>query len=111
MKNSLRRGLFHPDDIKTVDLGNSTAESPMSAPLPSMYKKPSRPPISPLLPTNPPSGPPSHSRSSSLVGSFGGTGSFGRSEAQRICGQEFDKYTEDGEENYEDVFGKVNNTS
>ena len=39
----------------------------------------------------------------------GGTGSLGRSESRRAQSQtEFEKYTEDDDENYEDVFGKPN---
>ncbi|KAG6377196.1 hypothetical protein JVT61DRAFT_1249 [Boletus reticuloceps] len=55
----------------------------------------------------------SHSRSSSFVGSgSSSSGSFGRSEAKRVASShEFDKYTEEDEEDYDDVFGKVNGTS
>ena len=39
-------------------------------------------------------------------------GSFGRSEARRVqSGGEFDKYAEEDDEDYEDVFGKPNGTS
>lgn len=118
MKNSVRRGLFHPDDIKI--LGLSGPPGPMSAPLPNLSRKVSRPSLSPLTPSGGPSfGPGSarapHSRSSSFVGgpaSASGSGSFGRSEAKRINSQsEFDKYAEEDDEDYEDVFGKPNGTS
>lgn len=51
-------------------------------------------------------------RSGSLASAPGaGTGSFGRSEAKKAQNQaEFGKYTEDEEEDYEDVFGKPNAT-
>ncbi|KAF7966406.1 hypothetical protein HWV62_38446 [Athelia sp. TMB] len=113
MKNSIRRGLFHPDDIKVVGL--SGAPGPLSAPLPSLSRKSSRPSLSPINPAGGPSlGTVSsrtpHARSSSFVApaTSGGTGSFGRAEARRVNSQssEFEKYTEDDEEDYEDVFGK-----
>jgi hypothetical protein len=116
MKNSVRRGLFHPDDIKI--LGLSGHPGPMSAPLPGLSKKSSRPSLSPLISSTVPSfGPASataarraHSRSPSFAGhASSGSGSFGRSEARRIQSQSgFDKYTEDDDEDYEDVFGKPN---
>ncbi|EGN91709.1 hypothetical protein SERLA73DRAFT_173393 [Serpula lacrymans var. lacrymans S7.3] len=112
MKNSVRRGLFHPDDIKILGLAPSSP-GPMSAPLPGLSKKSSRPSLSPINPSGGPSiGPASavrtHSRSSSFVGSgSSGSGSFGRSEAKRIASQpEFDKYAEEDDEDYDDVFGK-----
>ncbi|KAH7920294.1 hypothetical protein BV22DRAFT_1198990 [Leucogyrophana mollusca] len=107
LKNSVRRGLFHPDDIKVFGLTPSSP-GPMSAPLPSLSRKPSRPSLSPI------SGVPgptmgsvrSHSRTSSFVGS-NGSGSFGRSDARRITSQsEIDKYAEEDDEDYDDVFGK-----
>jgi hypothetical protein len=114
MKNSVRRGLFHPDDLKILGLSNSSG--PLSAPLPSLSRKASRSAISPITPPGAPSFGPTanrttHTRSSSFVGtgSSGSNGSFGRSEARRINSQtEFDKYTEEDDEDYEDVFGKPN---
>jgi len=114
MKNSVRRGLFHPDDLKI--LGLSSSPGPMSAPLPSLSKKASRSALGPITPPGiSPFGPnanrSAHSRSSSFVGpgSSNNSGSFGRSEAKRINSQtEFDKYTEEDDEDYEDVFGKPN---
>jgi len=116
MKNSVRRGLFHPDDIKTVGLTASPA--PMSAPLLGLQRKSSRRGINVISgPSIPPFGPSpalglvTHSRSASLAGSIGSGGSFGRAEARRLHNQaEFGKYAEDDDDNYEDVFGKVNGT-
>ncbi len=105
MKNSYR-GLFHPDDIKTIGL-TSSSPGPRTAPLPSLSRKPSRPSLNPLS-----SGAPSprlHSRSSSFASPGG---SFGRSEARRLHSQpEFRKYTEEDDEDYEDVFGKPSGAS
>ncbi|OSX57176.1 hypothetical protein POSPLADRAFT_1050231 [Postia placenta MAD-698-R-SB12] len=111
MKNSLRRGLFHPDDIKTVGL-QPPSPGPMTAPLPTLSHRRSRPALSPitLSGANQPTGPShgrSHTRSSSFVGR--GADSFGRAESRRFPSQpEFGKYTEDDDDDYEDVFGKVN---
>ena len=111
MKNNVRRGLFHPDDIKTIGLSN-TASGPLSAPLPGLSRKPSRPSISPLGSLGPSSASSySHSRSGSLTTPAGSSGSFGYAEAKKLQNQtEFGKYTEDDEEDYEDVFGKPNAT-
>jgi len=111
MKTSVRRGLFHPDDIKTIGIMASVGPGPSSAPLPSLSRKPSRASISPLGSFGPASGS-QHIRSGSLASAPGtGTGSFGRSEAKKAQNQaEFGKYTEDEEEDYEDVFGKPNAT-
>lgn len=114
MKNSVRRGLFHPDDIKTLGIAPNSP-GPMSAPLPSLSRKPSRPSLSPSAGSNgpPPGSMRSHSRSSSFVGSgSSSSGSFGRSEARRVASShEFHKYAEEDEEDYDDVFGKVNGAS
>jgi serine/threonine protein kinase len=113
MKNSVRRGLFHPDDIKTLGIAPNSP-GPMSAPLPGLSRKPSRPSLSPAGPNGPPPGSlRSHSRSSSFVGSgSSNSGSFGRSEAKRVgSSHEFDKYAEGDDEDYDDVFGKVNGTT
>jgi hypothetical protein len=116
MKNSVRRGLFHPDDIKTLGISPGSP-GPMSAPLPGLSRKTSRPSLSPAGPTGP-NGPTagsmrSHSRSSSFVGSgSSASGSFGRSDAKRVASShEFDKYAEEDDEDYDDVFGKVSGTS
>ena len=110
MKNNVRRGLFHPDDIKIIGLSN-VAPGPVSAPLPSLSRKPSRPSISPLGSLGPSSASSySHSRTGSLATPLG-AGSFGHAEAKKLQNQtEFGKYTEDDEEDYEDVFGKPNAT-
>ncbi|KAI9573496.1 hypothetical protein HD554DRAFT_2013230 [Boletus coccyginus] len=113
MKNSVRRGLFHPDDIKTLGIAPSSP-GPTSAPLPSLSRKPSRPSLSPAGANGPPSGSiRSHSRSSSFVGSgSSSSGSFGRSEAKRVTSSHgFHKYAEEDDEDYDDVFGKVNGTT
>lgn len=53
-----------------------------------------------------------HSRSNSLAAtSSSASGSFGKADGKKAQGgSEFDKYAEDDEEDYEDVFGKVNLT-
>ena len=109
MKNSVRRGLFHPNDIKTFGL-QPPSPGPMTAPLPQLTHRRSRPSLS-IMPSAPSSGPASasaraHSRSSSFVGNE----SFGREQARRLQA-DFDKYAEDDDEDYEDVFGKANGTS
>lgn len=109
----MRRGLFHPDDIKTIGLA-SVGSGPMSAPLPSLSRKTSRPSISPrgtlgsssgsgvVTPVSSTSS--GHHRSKSFA-----NGSLGKSEFQKQQ-TEFGKYAEDDEEDYEDVFGKPNVT-
>ena len=102
MKNSVRRGLFHPDDIKTMGLAAAAGPAPLSAPLPGLVRKPSRPSINTF--DN------QYARGGSLASAPGG-GSFGRNEAKKAQSQaEFGKYAEADEEDYEDVFGKVNAT-
>jgi hypothetical protein len=125
MKNSIKRGLFHPDDIKTIGLTSAAGPAPLSAPLPGLARKPSRASlsissISPLSSLGPASGTAhAHARSGSMssapsasgAGAGSGSGSFGRNEAKKAAHQaEFGKYAEDDEEDYEDVFGKVNAT-
>ncbi|KAI0927507.1 hypothetical protein AcV5_008028 [Taiwanofungus camphoratus] len=113
IRNSFRRGLFHPDDIKTVGLG-PPSPGPLTAPLPSLAHRRSRPSLSPVisgsgLPSGP-SGGRSHTRSSSAVGTD--SRSFGRADSRRFPSQpEFGKYAEDDDEDYDDVFGKANGTS
>lgn len=113
MRNSVRRGLFHPDDIKTIGLSSSSsvAPGPLSAPLPHLTRKTSRPSISPIGSLGPSSGG-SHSRTGTLASAPLGnsSGSFGRSEAKKAQNQaEFGKYAEDDDDDdYEDVFGKPN---
>jgi hypothetical protein len=112
MKNSVRRGLFHPDDIKTIGL--TSTPGPLSAPLPTLMRKASRPSLSPVTTPTSTFGPSAaagtHSRSVSLVGQHGPSGSFGRTAGRGLQYAEFGKYTEDDDENYEDVFGKLNGT-
>ncbi|KAF4617839.1 hypothetical protein D9613_005703 [Agrocybe pediades] len=107
LKNSVRPRLFHPDDIKTIGLSSPAvvAPGPLSAPLPSLSRKPSRQTISPL-------GSLGHASGSARAGSFG------KAEAQKVVGAasssnapEIDKYAEEDDEDYEDVFGKPNATS
>ena len=116
MKTSVRRGLFHPNDIKTVGLA-PVSPSAKSAPLPDALNAmghsraqshPLNIPVSPLSasPFTAPTTARSHSRSPSYAGSS--SGSFGRSEARRSTSQEFNKYAEDDDEDYDDVFGKPN---
>lgn len=111
MKNSFRKGLFHPNDIKTVGLG-SPSPGPMTAPLPELSHRRSRPSLSPIVSPGPASSGPAsaraHSRSSSFVGA--NSDSFGREQAKRLQ-SDFGKYAEDDDEDYEDVFGKANGTS
>ncbi|KAM6494311.1 hypothetical protein JOM56_010672, partial [Amanita muscaria] len=112
-KNHNKKGLFHPDDIKVYSFG-STSPGPRSAPLPALNRKASRASLGPLITTatgplpGPASSNGSHGRASSITGS---AGSFGRSEARQLHGQtelEFEKYAEEEEEDYDDVFGKPN---
>ncbi|KAG5646503.1 hypothetical protein DXG03_003268 [Asterophora parasitica] len=116
MKNSVRRGLFHPDDIKTFGLAPA-GPGPLSAPLPAISRKTSRSSLNPITaPLGPTFGPSSatpqgsHSRSPSFAAPSNG-GSFGRSEARRIQNESFGKYAEDDDEDYEDVFGKLNGST
>lgn len=100
MKNSVRKGLFHPDDIKTVGL--TAPPGPLSAPLPSLSRKSSRPALSPV-----------NGNTQRSVSSGGG--SFGRADAKKVQSagdlEKFDKYAEEDDEDYEDVFGKPNGAS
>ena len=109
MKNSFRKGLFHPDDIKTLGLAPSSP-GPKTAPLPQLTHRRSRASLN-ILSSSPGAGPSGHSRTAS----FGApaNGSFGRSEARRLASQaEFGKYTEDeDDEDYDDIFGKPANGS
>jgi hypothetical protein len=114
MKTSIRRGLFHPNDIKTVGLA-STSPGAKSAPLPDVNglghcRAQSHPlnSVTPLsaTPYTAPTSARSHSRSPSFAGSS--SESFGKSDARRQATQEFNKYAEDDDEDYDDVFGKPN---
>lgn len=113
-----RRGLIWPLDIHTVgSMGGPLTASPgpQTAPLPSLSPVPSPPSTisrrSPLSPTpirRPSSATPpgTYSRSGSLATI--GTGSMGRADARRAAStSELERYTEDEEEGYDDIFGKV----
>jgi hypothetical protein len=112
MKNTFRRGLFHPDDIKTLGL-SPTSPGPLSAPLPELKKRKSRLSLSPILvASGSPMGPMSaiarsHSRSSSFASSLG------RSDSKHVANKaEFGKYAESEDEDYDDLFsGKANGNS
>ncbi|KAL1733487.1 hypothetical protein EV714DRAFT_204640 [Schizophyllum commune] len=119
MKNSFRRGLFHPDDIKVLGLNSAGPSAPLSAPLFSDSSPRRSPRPSPIiLPTgkiapSPATAQPRHARSSSFAGNLGEmrTSSMGQAEARKLLNQqEFGKYAEDDDEDYDDVFGKPNGT-
>lgn len=106
-RNSIKKSLYHPDDIKTVGLAQPRSQSgpvlypkpssPTRTPSGSLAARPrsARPGVSPITPTIG-----AHTRSLSL-----GSGSLGRVEAQRIYAQaELERYVEDEDEDYEDVF-------
>ncbi|KAK7689843.1 hypothetical protein QCA50_006482 [Cerrena zonata] len=111
MKNSFRKGLFHPDDIKTFGLG-PPSPGPKTAPLPGLTHRKSRPSLN-ILSSSPGAGPSGHTRTASYGAPSNGNGSFGRTEARRLASQpEFGKYTEDDDdEDYDDIFGKPANGS
>ena len=105
LRNSSRRGLFHPNDIKTLGLALAPP-GPKSAPLIDVTPNSSRQTISPIAQKPPASAGVVHSRTASFAGSLG------RAEAVRVMqSQEFDKYAEEPDEDYEDVFGKPNSSS
>ncbi|KJA26042.1 hypothetical protein HYPSUDRAFT_199273 [Hypholoma sublateritium FD-334 SS-4] len=79
MKNSVRRGLLHSDDIKTIGLAAATGPAPLSAALPGLVRKPSRQSIN-TFDTQ-------HARGGSLASAPGGAGSFGRNEAKKAQNQ------------------------
>jgi len=107
MKNPVRKGLFHPDDIKTV--GITAPPGPFSAPVPDLSRKLSRPSLRFTMNGN--------MNTHRSTGSGSG-GSMGRTDAKKIQNnalnsdlEKFDKYAEEDDEDYEDVFGKPNGTS
>ncbi|THH10479.1 hypothetical protein EW145_g1305 [Phellinidium pouzarii] len=105
LKNGTRRGLFHPKDIKSIGLDMSSP-APRTAPLLGSTPNSMRLNVSPIsrIPSS------SHSKSHSRASSF--AGSMGRAEAARaVQNQEFDKYAEEPDENYEDVFGQPNSNA
>jgi hypothetical protein len=114
MKTSVRRGLFHPNDIKTVGLAPASPGA-KSAPLPDVnglgHSRAQSHPLNAVVPLSATpftvsSRARSHSRSPSFAGSS--SGSLGKSDARRLASQEFNKYAEDDDEDYDDVFGKPN---
>ncbi|KAG8897651.1 hypothetical protein FRB99_008009, partial [Tulasnella sp. 403] len=121
-RNSNRKGLFHPDDIKRIGLSGLRDPSPSAVPasapplstsstpltvntgsvrLASTGSTPSLSPLpSPAIMTAPLQ--PTHKRSTSS------SGSLGRSESRRQTASELVRYTEDEDEDYDDIFGKPN---
>ncbi|KAJ7465176.1 hypothetical protein FB451DRAFT_1262864 [Mycena latifolia] len=90
MKNSFRKGLFHPDDIQTFGLGRSQP-GPLSAPsLSGLFNRstsdpkptPSRPPLSPLV-TAPPLLSPASASSATNASPFPRAGSPAPAESLR----------------------------
>lgn len=116
MKNAVKRGLFHPSDIKTVGLGN-ISPSPSTAPLPILgpRRMPSKPSSSPVTTQSPlPPGISARSISQPYIHNHTRTssstnrdGSLGRAGAESRM-SDFDKYAEDDDEDYDDIFGKAN---
>ena len=107
MKTSVRRGLFHPNDIKPVGLA-PVSPSAKSVSLPDVLNaighsrtvaptEPGHPVVG--IPFTGPTGTRSHSWSPSFAGSS--SGSFGRSDVRRLASQEFNKYAEDDDEDYD----------
>ncbi|KAF9651668.1 hypothetical protein BDM02DRAFT_3090819 [Thelephora ganbajun] len=98
-KNPSRRGLFHPDDIKTIGITH-LSPGPMTAPLPDVERQSLSPLVQPIQLPSVLKSARSHSRSSSSVDSYG------RSEARRVSSKsaEFNKYAETEDEDYDDVF-------
>jgi hypothetical protein len=100
LKNSFRKGLFHPDDIKTVGLSAPAALG--SAPLPGLSRKSSRSGFNTM-------------NGSTRRSSDSGGGSIGHADAKKVQNandlDKFDKYAEEDDEDYEDVFGKPSGTS
>jgi hypothetical protein len=103
-RNSAKRTLYHPDDIKSVGIAqllpcsvlatSREGMSPVATPAPSRLR-PARSGLFPMAPH-----PDAHSRSLSL-----GSGSLGRLQAQRLHAQaELGRYMEDDDEDYEDMF-------
>lgn len=135
MKTSVRRGLIFPSDIHTVGITGypfQTSPGPKTAPLPSFSPLPSPPNTllhrkssfqvtSGSQRTHSLTPPSTHGRSSSFTGlgvstgstgsggSGGGSGSFGKSEGKRTIASvsELGRYTEDEDEDYDDVFGRI----
>ncbi|KAL5482758.1 CDC15_2 [Sanghuangporus weigelae] len=107
LKNASRRGLFHPKDIQTIGL-NPPLPGPQTAPaLPSPVENGRANGLNSMARAHSSAQPRSHSRSSSFAGSIGRSRSIGRAEAYQVVQiQEFDKYAEEPNEDYDDLFGK-----
>jgi hypothetical protein len=105
MKNGSRRGLFHPDDIPRM-ARPTTSELALDLtptkvrPLSGQYARPDPSPITP-----PPQSAPALGVQRSNSQSHP-AGSFGRKSHQGQAQSELERYTEDEDEDYEDVFGK-----
>ncbi|KAG8716348.1 hypothetical protein FRC09_015862 [Ceratobasidium sp. 395] len=104
MKNGSRRGLFHPDDIPRLSLRPSASELALDLtptkirPQPSLLIRPGPSPITPP----PVSAPVLGHRSSQSTQLLPPSGSVGRAGLR----EELGRYTEEEDEDYEDVFGK-----
>lgn len=103
LKSGSRPGLFHPKDITTLGL-SSVPPAPNTAPLLPSETTSKSPKFESATLSRIPSG---SKRSSSRSSSF--AGSLGRVEAARVAlNQEIDKYAEEDDEDYDDIFGKPN---
>ncbi|ELU38194.1 STE/STE11/CDC15 protein kinase [Rhizoctonia solani AG-1 IA] len=107
MKNGSRRGLFHPDDIPrmtrpTVSELALDLTPTKVRPLSGQFARPDPSPITP-----PPQSAPVLGGQHRTASQSHPAGSFGRKSHLQGQGQsELDRYTEDEDEDYEDVFGK-----
>lgn len=106
MKNGSRRGLFHPDDIPRMSTRPTLGELSLDLtptkgrPQSGQYARPDPSPITPPPQSAPVLG---HHRTASQSHP---AGSLGRAELRKAQTQELERYTEDEDEDYEDVFGK-----
>lgn len=106
MKNGSRRGLFHPDDIPRISARPTLSELALDLtptkgrPQSGQYSRPDPSPITPPPQSAPALG---HHRT---VSQSHPAGSLGRAELRKAQTQELERYTEDEDEDYEDVFGK-----
>lgn len=112
LKAGSRKGLFFPEDIKTVGVSSSPKNlspvPPKSAPLPSLPRRSSHSDLP--SPNTPISRRSSQSRFNGPMTppSSMSKGSTSESALKKIQSQaELERYTEDDDEDYEDVFGKV----
>jgi hypothetical protein len=105
MKNGSRRGLFHPDDIPRIARPTASELAldltpTKGRPLSGQYSRPDPSPITP-----PPQSAPNLGQHRSVSQSHP-SGSLGRAEMRKQTQSELERYTEDEDEDYEDVFGK-----